>query len=192
MSVCGGHARLPWIIFCATDNHFGQYRAIRVVPRISQAGEPVPIPCDYLSARLIVSLILASLGFAWLFVLPGGSRETSTAQRTGERAEVLGESLADNVERSWEVGSDREFAGLVHALQQSRAPGGSCRLRQAAKAAGDYPRDSLMALASPPQRFHRLSQRSKSERVRPARSPTNTYSRLASSPQRCGCRPGWQ
>jgi alpha,alpha-trehalose-phosphate synthase [UDP-forming] len=67
-----------------------------------------------LSVRLIVSLIvgvtLVSLGFSYYQVIEEKRRLRSDLQR---RAEVLGESLADNVERSWEVGSDRELQRLV-------------------------------------------------------------------------------
>ena len=66
------------------------------------------------SARLIVSLILGitlvSLGFSYYQVVAEKHRLRSELER---RAEVLGESLADNVERSWEVGSDRELQRLV-------------------------------------------------------------------------------
>ncbi len=67
-----------------------------------------------LSVRLIVSLILGitlvSLGFSYYQVVGEKRRLRSDLER---RAEVLGESLADNVERSWEVGSDRELQRLV-------------------------------------------------------------------------------
>jgi trehalose-6-phosphate synthase len=67
-----------------------------------------------LSVRLIVSLILGvtlvSLGFSYYQVIEEKRRLRGDLQR---RAEVLGESLADNVERSWEVGSDRELQRLV-------------------------------------------------------------------------------
>lgn len=67
-----------------------------------------------LSARLIVSLIvgvtLVSLAFSYYQVVGEKRRLRSELER---RAEVLGESLADNVERSWELGSDRELQRLV-------------------------------------------------------------------------------
>ena len=67
-----------------------------------------------LSMRLIVSLIvgvtLVSLSFSYYQVVEEKRRLRSDLQR---RAEVLGESLADNVERSWEVDSDRELQRLV-------------------------------------------------------------------------------
>jgi trehalose 6-phosphate synthase len=67
-----------------------------------------------LSVRLIVSLILGvtlvSLGFSYYQVVGEKRRLRSELER---RAEVLGESLADNVERSWEFGSDRELQRLV-------------------------------------------------------------------------------
>src|SRR5882757_1615006 len=67
-----------------------------------------------LSVRLIVSLILGitlvSLGFSYYQVVGEKRRLRSDLER---RAEVLGESLADNVERAWEPGSDRELQRLV-------------------------------------------------------------------------------
>src|SRR5882724_2901013 len=67
-----------------------------------------------LSVRLIVSLIvgvtLVSLAFSYYQVVGEKRRLRSELER---RAEVLGESLADNVERSWELGSDRELQRLV-------------------------------------------------------------------------------
>ncbi len=67
-----------------------------------------------LSVRLIVSLIvgitLVSLGFSYYQVVEEKRRLRGDLER---RAEVLGESLADNVERSWELGSDRELQRLV-------------------------------------------------------------------------------
>ena len=67
-----------------------------------------------LSVRLIVSLIvgvtLVSLGFSYYQVIGEKRRLRNELER---RAEVLGESLADNVERSWELGSDRGLQRLV-------------------------------------------------------------------------------
>jgi trehalose 6-phosphate synthase len=67
-----------------------------------------------LSVRLIVSLIvgvtLVSLGFSYYQVIAEKRRLRNELER---RAEVLGESLADNVERSWQLGSDRELQRLV-------------------------------------------------------------------------------
>lgn len=67
-----------------------------------------------LSVRLIVSLIvgitLVSLGFSYYQVVGEKHRLRAELER---RSEVLGESLADNVERSWELGSDRELQRLV-------------------------------------------------------------------------------
>src|SRR5712672_2725768 len=67
-----------------------------------------------LSVRLIISLIvgitLVSLGFSYYQVIGEKRRLRSELER---RAEVLGESLADNVERSWELGSDRGLQRLV-------------------------------------------------------------------------------
>jgi alpha,alpha-trehalose-phosphate synthase [UDP-forming] len=67
-----------------------------------------------LSARLIVSLILGvtlvSLGFSYYQVVGEKRGLRSEVER---RAEVLGESLASNVEKSWEVGPDRELQRLV-------------------------------------------------------------------------------
>jgi trehalose 6-phosphate synthase len=67
-----------------------------------------------LSVRLIISLILGitlvSLGFSYYQVVGEKRGLRSELER---RAEVLGESLAGNVERSWEVGSDRELQRLV-------------------------------------------------------------------------------
>ena len=67
-----------------------------------------------LSLRLIISLILGitlvSLGFSYYQVVGEKRDLRSELER---RAEVLGESLAGNVERSWEVGSDAELQRLV-------------------------------------------------------------------------------
>jgi hypothetical protein len=67
-----------------------------------------------LSARLIVSLIvgitLVSLGFSYFEVVGEKRTLRSDLER---RAEVLGESVAGNVEKSWETGSERGLQRLV-------------------------------------------------------------------------------
>ena len=67
-----------------------------------------------LSVRLIVSLILGitlvSLSFSYYQVIGEKRGLRSDLQR---RAEVLGESLAGNVEKSWEAGSERGLQRLV-------------------------------------------------------------------------------
>jgi alpha,alpha-trehalose-phosphate synthase [UDP-forming] len=67
-----------------------------------------------LSARLIVSLIvgitLVSLGFSYYEVVGEKRSLRSDLER---RAEVLGESVAGNVEKSWESGSERGLQRLV-------------------------------------------------------------------------------
>jgi alpha,alpha-trehalose-phosphate synthase [UDP-forming] len=67
-----------------------------------------------LSARLIVSLIvgitLVSLGFSYYEVVGEKRSLRSDLER---RAEVLGESVAGNVEKSWEAGSERGLQRLV-------------------------------------------------------------------------------
>lgn len=67
-----------------------------------------------LSVRLIVSLIvgitLVSLGFSYYEVAGGKRGLRSDLER---RAEVLGESVAGNVEKAWESGSDRGLQRLV-------------------------------------------------------------------------------
>ena len=67
-----------------------------------------------LSARLIVSLIvgitLVSLGFSYYEVVGEKRALRSDLER---RAEVLGESVAGNVEKSWESGSERGLQRLV-------------------------------------------------------------------------------
>jgi alpha,alpha-trehalose-phosphate synthase [UDP-forming] len=67
-----------------------------------------------LSARLIVSLIvgitLVSLGFSYYEVVGEKRALRSDLER---RAEVLGESVAGNVEKSWENGSERGLQRLV-------------------------------------------------------------------------------
>ncbi len=67
-----------------------------------------------LSVRLIISLIvgvtLVSLAFSYYEVVGEKNRLRSELQR---RAEVFGESLSGNVERTWEFGSDRELERLV-------------------------------------------------------------------------------
>jgi len=67
-----------------------------------------------LSVRLIVSLIvgitLVSLGFSYYQVVGERRRLRGDLER---RAEVLGESIAENVEGSWKVGSDRDLQRLV-------------------------------------------------------------------------------
>jgi hypothetical protein len=67
-----------------------------------------------LSARLIVSLIvgitLVSLGFSYYEVVVQKRALRSDLER---RAEVLSESLAGNVEKSWETGSERGLQRLV-------------------------------------------------------------------------------
>jgi len=67
-----------------------------------------------LSVRLIVSLIcgitLVSLGFSYYQVVAEKRNLRSELER---RAEVLGESLASNVEKSWEIDSERNLLRLV-------------------------------------------------------------------------------
>jgi alpha,alpha-trehalose-phosphate synthase [UDP-forming] len=67
-----------------------------------------------LSARLIISLIvgitLVSLGFSYYEVVGEKRTLRSDLER---RAEVLGESVAGNVEKSWETGSERGLQRLV-------------------------------------------------------------------------------
>jgi trehalose-6-phosphate synthase/uncharacterized membrane protein affecting hemolysin expression len=67
-----------------------------------------------LSVRLIVSLIvgitLVSLGFSYYEVVGEKRALRSDLER---RAEVLGESVAGNVEKSWETGSERGLQRLV-------------------------------------------------------------------------------
>jgi alpha,alpha-trehalose-phosphate synthase [UDP-forming] len=67
-----------------------------------------------LSVRLIVSLIigiaLVSLGFSYYAVLREKRGLRGELQR---RAEVLGESVAANVEKTWEGGSERDLQKLV-------------------------------------------------------------------------------
>jgi trehalose 6-phosphate synthase len=67
-----------------------------------------------LSVRLIVSLIvgitLVSLGFSYYQVV---GEKRGLRDEIERRSEVLGESLAGNVEKSWEVGSGRQLQRLV-------------------------------------------------------------------------------
>jgi alpha,alpha-trehalose-phosphate synthase [UDP-forming] len=67
-----------------------------------------------LSVRLIISLIvgvtLVSLAFSYYEVVGAKRRLRNELER---RAEVLGESLSGNVERTWETGSNRELEHLV-------------------------------------------------------------------------------
>lgn len=67
-----------------------------------------------LSVRLIISLIVGitvvSLAFSYYQVIAEKRGLRSELER---RAELLGESLAGNVERSWEVGSDKELQKIV-------------------------------------------------------------------------------
>jgi trehalose-6-phosphate synthase len=67
-----------------------------------------------LSLRLIVSLIvgitLVSLGFSYYQVIAEKRALRSDLER---RAEVLGESVAGNVDKAWESGSDRSLQSLV-------------------------------------------------------------------------------
>src|SRR5271155_565330 len=67
-----------------------------------------------LSVRLIISLIvgitLVSLGFSYYEVVREKGVLRSDLDR---RAEVLGESVAGNVEKSWEGGSERGLQRLV-------------------------------------------------------------------------------
>ena len=68
----------------------------------------------FLSVRLIISLIvgvtLVSLAFSYYEVVGEKRRLRSELER---RAEVFGESLSGNVERTWESGSNRELEHLV-------------------------------------------------------------------------------
>ena len=67
-----------------------------------------------LSVRLIVSLILGSTLVSLLFSYSEVVGEKRSLRSDLEhRSEVLGESLADNVERSWGSGSEAELQRLV-------------------------------------------------------------------------------
>jgi len=103
------------------------------------------------SARLIVSLILGitlvSLGFSYYQVVAEKHRLRSELER---RAEVLGESLADNVERSWEVGSDRELQRLVQRFSNREHLAGVAVYDKQQKLVAITP-GLTKALASPPQ-----------------------------------------
>jgi trehalose-6-phosphate synthase len=67
-----------------------------------------------LSVRLIISLIvgitLVSLAFSYYQVV---AEKRALRIEVERRAELLGESLAGNVERSWEIGSDKELQKIV-------------------------------------------------------------------------------
>ena len=67
-----------------------------------------------LSLRLILSLIvgitLVSLGFSYYEVV---REKVALRKELERRAEVLGESVASNVEKSWEEGSDRSLQRIV-------------------------------------------------------------------------------
>ncbi|MGC1370800.1 MAG: trehalose-6-phosphate synthase [Candidatus Sulfotelmatobacter sp.] len=67
-----------------------------------------------LSFRLIISLIvgitLVSLGFSYYEVL---REKVALRKELERRAEVLGESVAGNVEKAWEDGSDRSLQRIV-------------------------------------------------------------------------------
>ena len=67
-----------------------------------------------LSVRLIISLIvgvtLVSLAFSYYQVV---AEKRGLRTEVERRAELLGESLAGNVERSWEVGSDKDLQKIV-------------------------------------------------------------------------------
>jgi alpha,alpha-trehalose-phosphate synthase [UDP-forming] len=80
--------------------------------RATQTGKTITM--RLLSARLIVSLIvgitLVSLGFSYYEVVGEKRALRSDLER---RAEVLGESVAGNVEKSWETGSERGLQRLV-------------------------------------------------------------------------------
>jgi trehalose 6-phosphate synthase len=78
-----------------------------------------------LSVRLIISLIvgitLVSLGFSYYEVVGEKRVLRSDLER---RAEVLGESIASNVEKSWETGSERGLQPLVqHFANRERLLG---------------------------------------------------------------------
>jgi trehalose-6-phosphate synthase len=111
-----------------------------------------------LSARLIVSLIvgitLVSLGFSYYEVVGEKRALRSDLER---RAEVLGESVAGNVEKSWESGSERGLQRLVqrfgnreHLLgvavydRQGKEVAITSELGRALKAA---PRDVIQAMS---------------------------------------------
>jgi trehalose-6-phosphate synthase len=80
--------------------------------RATQTGKTITM--RLLSARLIISLIvgitLVSLGFSYYEVVGEKRALRSDLER---RAEVLGESVAGNVEKSWETGSERGLQRLV-------------------------------------------------------------------------------
>ena len=104
----------------------------------------------FLSVRLIVSLIvgitLVSLGFSYYQVVAEKRRLRGELER---RAEVLGESLAGNVERSWQVDSDRELQRLVQRFgNREHLLGVAVYDRQAAPVAMTPELGKLMA-ASP-------------------------------------------
>ncbi len=111
-----------------------------------------------LSVRLIISLIvgitLVSLGFSYYQVVGEKRVLRSDLER---RAEVLGESVAGNVEKSWESGSERGLQRLVQRFanredllgvavydRQGKAVAITSELGQVLKA---MPRDVTQAMA---------------------------------------------
>src|SRR5271166_422557 len=96
--------------FCGLSlPHFFLHVSFHVAMRVS-GGSCMRL----LSVRLIVSLIigitLVSLGFSYYAVLREKRGLRGELQR---RAEVLGESVAGNVEKAWETGSDRDLQKVV-------------------------------------------------------------------------------
>jgi trehalose 6-phosphate synthase len=104
-----------------------------------------------LSVRLIVSLILGvtlvSLGFSYYQVVGEKRHLRSELER---RAEVLGESLADNVERSWEVDSDRELQRLVQRFGNREHLAGVAVYDRQGKLVAMTPELGKTLTASPP------------------------------------------
>ncbi|MFY9560212.1 MAG: trehalose-6-phosphate synthase [Terriglobales bacterium] len=103
-----------------------------------------------LSVRLIVSLILGvtlvTLGFSYYQVV---GEKRGLRNELERRAEVLGESLAGNVERSWEVGSDRELQRLVQRFGNREHLAGVAVYDQQGKLVAMTPELSKLLTATP-------------------------------------------
>jgi trehalose 6-phosphate synthase len=129
------------------------------------------------SVRLIVSLILGvalvSLGFSYYQVIGEKRNLRAELQR---RADILAESLAGNVEKSWESGSDRGVQRLVQRFANREHLLGVAVYDRSGKTVAINPELQGMLQSDPAEVVQAISQNhAESSFVRLGNTPVNIY-----------------
>jgi trehalose 6-phosphate synthase len=130
-----------------------------------------------LSVRLIISLIvgitLVSLGFSYYQVVGEKRVLRSDLER---RAEVLGESVAGNVEKSWESGSERGLQRLVQRFANREDLLGVAVYDRQGKAVAITSELGQVLKAMPPDVTHAMADRhGESSFVRLGQNPVHIF-----------------